>query len=132
MNKLTADFKGKKALVADDYAINLELTKELMELMGCNVDIAEDGAQTIDKYNSNDYDVIMMDVQMPEMDGYQVTKAIRKIEESKEKRYTPIIAMTANALPGDDKKCLDAGMDDYISKPVKGEYLQKILTKYLG
>lgn len=132
MKKITANFHGKKVLVADDYFINQELTKELMELMGCKVDVAEDGPTTLDRYNNNVYDLIMMDVQMPEMDGFEVTKKIREIEANTNKTRTVIIALTANALPGDEQKCLNAGMDDYISKPMKGEYLEEKLAKYLA
>jgi len=132
MKKLTANFHGKKALVADDYLINQELTKEMMELMGCVVDVAEDGADALDKYSNNNYDVIMMDVQMPNMDGYEATKKIREIENKTERKHTPIIAITASALQGDEEKCLNAGMDDYISKPIKGENLENKLMKYIG
>lgn len=131
MKKISANFNGKKALVVDDYLINLELTKEMLQLMGCNVDVAIDGPSTLEKYNNNEYDIIMMDVQMPIIDGYEVTRRIRDIEAKNGKRHTIIIALTANAMIGDDKKCLDAGMDDYISKPVRGEHLEDMLTRYL-
>lgn len=131
MKKITKTFNGKKALVVDDYELNQELTKEMMEMMGCDVDVASDGAEALEKYRSTEYDVIMMDVQMPEMDGYQVTQKIREYEQSNSKPHAPIIAITANAMPGDQEKCLNAGMDDYISKPLKGETLQNKLTKYL-
>lgn len=131
MKKISANFHGKKALVVDDYAINQELTCEMMEMMGCNVDVAEDGMVALEKYNENPYDVIMMDVQMPELDGYEVTKKIREIEAKSGKKRTAIIAITANAMQGDAEKCLSAGMDDYISKPLRGEHLEKVLTKYL-
>ena len=130
MKKITSDFKGRKALVADDYLINQELAKELLELMGCDVDVAEDGKIALEKYNTNSYDVIMMDVQMPEVDGYEATKKIREIEASSDEKHTLIIAITANAMSGDKQKCLDAGMDDYISKPIKGENLQAKLAQY--
>ena len=131
MKKISANFHGKHALVADDYIINQELTKEMMEIMGCVVDVAENGFETLDKYQKNNYDIIMMDVQMPEMDGYEVTRKIRELEKSTGKSRITIIAITANAMPGDQEKCLDAGMDDYISKPIRGENLENILTKYL-
>jgi CheY-like chemotaxis protein len=131
IKKITANFKGKKALVVDDYIINQELTKEMMEMMGCNVDVAEDGIIALEKYKNNIYDIIMMDVQMPELDGYEVTKKIRDFEASGGKKHTIIVAITANAMQGDQEKCLNAGMDDYISKPLRGEHLEKVLTKYL-
>lgn len=132
MKKITANFKGKRALVADDYFTNQELTKELMTMMGCVVDVTENGPATLEKYQNNYYDIIMMDIQMPEMDGYEVTRRIRQIEETTDKKRTTIVAITANAMIGDQEKCLNAGMDDYISKPVKGSYLEEVLTKYLA
>lgn len=131
MRKISADFKGAKALVVDDYFINQELIKEMMQLMNCKVDVADDGTQTMDKYRQNNYDIIMLDVQMPEIDGYEVTKQIRQIEATGTRPRTIIVALTANALPDDEKKCLDAGMDDYISKPLRGEQLEDMLTKHL-
>ena len=130
MRKITPDFKGRKALIADDYIINQELTKEMLELMGCEVDVAADGKIALEKYGNNAYDVIMMDVQMPEMDGYEATKKIREIECGTGREHTLIIAITANAMSGDKEKCLASGMDDYISKPIKGEVLQQKLAKY--
>ncbi len=131
MKKLTANFNGKKALVADDYLINQELTKEMLEIMGCKVDVSDDGIETLKKYQKNHYDIIMLDVQMPEMDGYEVTRRIREIE-SQIGKHTIIIAITANALPGDEEKCIKSGMDDYIAKPIKGETLENKLLKHLG
>jgi len=131
--KITANFKGKKALVADDHIVNLELTKDMMELMGCNVDVAENGFVALEKYKNKQYDVIMMDVQMPELDGYEVTKKIREFEDSGDKKHTIIMALTANALQGDEEKCLSAGMDDYISKPLSPKkvwVLQCVLRKF--
>jgi CheY-like chemotaxis protein len=131
MKKITANFNGKKALVADDYLINQELTKEMLELMGCVVDVAEDGAIALDKFQKNQYDIIIMDVQMPNMDGYAATKNIRELEAKNGLKHIPIIAITASALQGDEEKCLHAGMDDYMSKPIKGEILENTLKKYL-
>ena len=130
MKKITASFAGKTLLVADDYVVNQELTKEMLEMMDCEVDIAEDGKEAFDMYNENSYDLIFMDVQMPEMDGYETTRKIRDIE-GKDK-HIPIVAITANALTGDKEKCIESGMDDYISKPIKGEILEEMLTRYLS
>lgn len=130
MKKITADFKGLKVLVAEDYIINQELTKEMLELMGCEVDVAEDGLEVLQMYNDKTYDLIMMDVQMPEMDGYEATNKIREIEQTSGKKPIIIIAVTANAMSGDKDKCIEFGMDDYISKPLKGEILQNKIAKY--
>ena len=128
MHKITAKFSNIKALVVDDYPINLELIKEMLEMMGCNVDSAEDGLEALELHNKNAYDIIFMDIQMPNMDGYEATKQIRDAEGKK--IHTPIIAITANALSGDKKKCLDAGMDNYISKPIRSESLGSMVNKY--
>ncbi|MCE3232146.1 MAG: putative two-component response regulator [Rickettsiaceae bacterium] len=129
MKKITAKFPQAKILVADDYPINLELTTEMLRMMKCKVDTAETGNEAIGLYKRNEYDIIFMDVQMPDLDGYEATRQIRQ-NETGEKR-TIIIAITANALSGDKEKCLEAGMDDYISKPIKGEYLETMLSKYI-
>ncbi len=129
MKKITAKFNAR-ILLAEDYIVNQELTKEMLEMMSCEVDVADDGKEALNRYKTNNYDLILMDVQMPEVDGYQATKEIRKEENSMQK-HTPIIALTANALLGDREKCLEAGMDDYLSKPIRGEELETILKKYL-
>lgn len=129
MKRISAEYNAH-ILVVDDYIVNQELTKEMLEMMKCEVDVAEDGNEAISLYKEGKYDLIFMDVQMPGMDGYDVTRQIRIIESGKE--HTPIIAITANALVGDREKCLEAGMDDYISKPIKGSDLEMMLDKYLS
>ncbi len=129
MTKINSKFTGKKILVAEDYFVNQEVTQDILELMDLTVDIAENGVEALEKYNQDSYDAILMDIQMPELDGYQTTAEIRKIEGTN--KHTPIIALTANALSGDREKCLKAGMDDYISKPIEAERLEAILKKYL-
>lgn len=129
MKRITSAFNAH-ILVVDDYIVNQELTREMLEMMKCEVDVAEDGNEAISLYKEGKYDLIFMDVQMPGMDGYEVTRQIRAIEGNAE--HTPIIAVTANALVGDREKCIDAGMDDYISKPIKGSDLEMMLDKYLS
>jgi CheY-like chemotaxis protein len=131
MTKLSSRFPGKKALIVEDYFVNQEVTQDILELMGLNVDIAENGLEAIEKYKDNTYDLIFMDVQMPEKDGYETTKEIRKIEKSLNKK-TPIIALTANALSGDQEKCLAAGMDEYLTKPLDTTRIEAVLKKYLS
>lgn len=118
-----------RILIADDYLLNQEITKEMLEMMQCKVDVAENGKEALSLVDSYDYDLIFMDIQMPEMDGCEATQLIRKKEEGK--RHTPIVALTSNALQGDREKYLSMGMDDYISKPVKLKELESILVKYL-
>lgn len=122
-------FAGKKILVVEDYFINQEVTEDILHLMGCEVDLAENGKEALEKWKSNTYDLILMDVQMPEMDGYQTTRQIREREAGKNRAI--IVALTANALQGDREKCLASGMDDYISKPIEVSKLEEILNKYL-
>lgn len=129
LKKITARFPNSYILVADDYVVNQELAKEMLELMKCKVDVSENGRETVDMHRKNRYDLIFMDVQMPELDGYEATRQIREMEG--EMCHTPIIAITANALTGDREKCLQSGMDDYISKPIRGETLEEILTQHL-
>lgn len=130
MKKITKKFPNSKILVVDDYPVNAELVKEMLEMMECNVDLAEDGAIAFDLYVQHNYDLIFMDIQMPELDGYQATRKIRETEKDTN-RHTKIIAITANALSGDKEKCIEAGMDDYVSKPIKGENIEEMLTKYI-
>lgn len=129
MQQITERFPKLNVLVADDYPINLELTKEMLEIMECTVDSAEDGFEAVKLCNKNKYDVIFMDVQMPNMDGYKATQEIRK--QGSKNCGTVIIAITANALSGDKERCIEAGMDDYISKPIKGINLEDMLIKYI-
>ena len=130
MGKVTSKFTGKKILIAEDYFVNQEVTQDILELMEFSVDVAENGREALEKYEAGSYDAILMDVQMPEMDGYQTTAEIRKKE--KDGKRTPIIALTANAMIGDREKCLEAGMDDYLSKPIEATKLEEILKKYIS
>jgi CheY-like chemotaxis protein len=95
-----------------------------------NIDIANNGKEALEKFDKNQYDLILMDIQMPIMDGMVATKKIREIENTIG-THTPIIAVTANALLGDREACIEAGMDDYISKPFKIDILIKKMSKYI-
>ena len=88
------------------------------------------GREAIDLWKRGSYDLVLMDVQMPQMDGLEATKTLRSLEREKS-GHTPIIAMTANAMKGDRERCLEAGMDDYLSKPVKAQHLNEIIERYL-
>jgi len=123
-------FPGSRILVVDDNPINREVAGGLLSLIKCGTDFAASGAEALQKAAANTYDVILMDCQMPEMDGYQTTAKLRQMEGS-DKR-TPVIALTANALEGDRQRCLDAGMDDYLSKPVRPEALQEKFRHWLS
>ena len=100
----------------------------MLAQFGCRVDVVSDGAEAVVKNSQAIYDIIFMDGQMPVMDGFEATKNIR-LQEGDFKR-TPIVALTANAMKGDREKCIEAGMDDYISKPVSKDDFEKMLKKY--
>ncbi len=123
------DFIGKHALIADDYTANQEMLQEMLELLGFRVDVAGDGAQALQLYQENHYDIILMDIEMPLKNGYEVTHEIRKAEGSK--KHTLILALTANTMAGDKEKCLAAGMDGYLSKPTEIKRLRQKLSELL-
>jgi len=116
--------------VAEDNAVNQQLARRLLEKLGCNVDIANDGWKAVELACTLSYDLIFMDCLMPELDGLEATKEIRR-REVKSGRC-PIVALTANAMQGDRELCLQAGMDDYLSKPIRLEELSRMLENYLG
>lgn len=116
-------------LLAEDNEINQKIAASFLKKMGHTVSVASNGLQALDKFNSQKFDLILMDIQMPEMNGYDATRAIRDLEKILKTR-TPIIALTAHALRGDKEKCIQNGMNDYISKPLFYDDLQTIITKY--
>ncbi len=122
-------FKNKKVLLAEDNEINQMVAEELLSNVGINVDIANNGEEALQKAKMNDYDLILMDLQMPILDGYIATKRIR---EYASKTKLPIIAMTADAMDDVREKCLEVGMNDFITKPINPELLISILTKFLN
>lgn len=119
-----------RILLAEDNQINQHVAVRQLERLGYAVDIVENGAQAIGEATSGRYALVLMDCQMPEMDGSEATKAIRKIERWSGD-HVPIVAMTANALSEDRGTCLSAGMDDYISKPVSLDVLRRIIAQWL-
>jgi CheY-like chemotaxis protein len=119
-------FSGK-VLVADDVRTNQLLAKALLEKLGLEVTIVSDGAEAVEAAKDGTYDLIMMDIQMPNMDGYQATHVLK----DKKGVSTPIIALTANAMEGDEAKCLAEGCDGYLSKPIAPAKLNEILRRYL-
>ena len=116
-------------LVVDDFAANQLMAKMLLEKMGLQVDIAEDGQVALDKLEANTYDLVLMDVQMPEMDGLQATRVLRS--QPWAMQNIPVIAMTANAMPRHREECLAAGMNDFIAKPVEYDFLKQMILKWL-
>ncbi|CAN2048158.1 two-component system, sensor histidine kinase and response regulator [Candidatus Magnetomoraceae bacterium gMMP-1] len=123
-----------KILLVEDNEVNLIVAVDMLELMGCMVEIANNGKQAIEKIETNYYDLVFMDCQMPVMDGYEAARTIRSLEKSEKinAKHIPIIAMTANTMQGDREKCIEAGMDDHIAKPVHYEIIEAMLLKYLS
>jgi CheY-like chemotaxis protein/HPt (histidine-containing phosphotransfer) domain-containing protein len=117
-----------KVLLAEDGLINQQVAVGMLKMQGHNVVIAADGRAAVDRWKNDQFDVVLMDVQMPEMDGYEATAAIRELEREAGRR-TPIIAMTANAMKGDREKCLAADMDGYVAKPIEREQLFEAINE---
>ena len=115
-------------LLAEDNAVNQMLAVRLLEKIGYRVDVVENGLDAVDRVRSGRYDLVLMDCQMPEMDGYQATAEIRRLEAGQ--RHTNIVAVTANAMLGDREKCLKAGMDDYLSKAIQLAQLKNVLERW--
>ncbi len=117
-------------LLVEDNEINLKVAEKLIQYIGYPFDFAMNGQEALEKVKQNRYRMILMDCQMPIMDGYRCTTKIREYEAATGLNHTPILAMTANAMMGDREKCLDAGMDDYMSKPLNRFMLEKTLKKW--
>jgi CheY-like chemotaxis protein len=116
-------------LVVEDNPVNQEVAVEMLKRMGCRVDVAGNGREAVERFGEQAYEVIFMDCQMPEMDGFEATRAIRQAEETLG-RYTWIIAMTAYSLESDRQRCLAAGMDDYVSKPATIMQFRKAMARW--
>jgi CheY-like chemotaxis protein len=117
-----------RILIAEDNAINQKVVMLILRRAGFNIDVVSDGQEAVEAHRQKPYDLILMDCQMPSMDGFEASRHIRKLN-------TPqpvIIAVTANALVGERERCLDAGMDDYLSKPFQAEQLVSIVKKWAG
>lgn len=131
--------RSVRILLAEDNKINQKLAMRILENIGYKADVASDGREALDKLKANSYDLVLMDVQMPEMDGMTVTRKFRihkKCEATKQQGLEPlsppIIAITASAMKGDREKCLNAGMNDYISKPIKAEELVEVIERWVS
>jgi len=119
---------GKRVLLAEDDPINQEIAADMMQWVGLEVDVAADGAEAIRLSGLHDYALLLMDMQMPRIDGIQATQAIRAM---KDRAHVPIIAMTANAFEDDRRRCMAAGMNDFLSKPFAPEQFYALLLRWL-
>jgi PAS domain S-box-containing protein len=119
---------GIRVLVVEDDAINQIVARKLLEILGCKVEMAADGREAVERLRRDAFDIVFMDASMPTMDGYEATAEIRKTEA--DGRRVPIVAMTAHALQGAREKCLEAGMDDYIAKPLDPIMVRKTLERW--
>ena len=117
-----------RVLLVDDEPVNLEIARFLLNEVGLTVDTAEDGLQAIQKTKENTYALIVMDMQMPHLNGLDATRQIRRLPDC---QHIPILAMTANAFAEDRERCLEAGMNDFIAKPFDSAVLFSTLLKWL-
>jgi signal transduction histidine kinase/CheY-like chemotaxis protein len=128
--KRNTNLEGLKILVADDNKINRQIINTYLTKLSCTFDFAENGLQAVEKFSQETFEIIIMDIQMPEMDGLQATKLIREIEREKG-GHIYIVALTAGAMKEDVEQCLEAGMDEHLSKPIKMEKLYSTLKAYV-
>jgi len=119
-----------RILLVEDYVINQAVAVGQLEKLGYRADVVDDGFAALKALALDRYDIVLMDCQMPKLDGYDASAEIRRREAASGGRHTPIIAMTANAMMGDREKCIAAGMDDYITKPIRAEDLQRVLEQW--
>jgi len=125
-------FPSLRILLVEDNPVNQELGRVILEYFGCRTDLAGNGIEALQAFAGSSYDLILMDCQMPEMDGYEATREIRRQEAAgHQNRHTPIVALTAHAMEGDREACIAAGMDDYLSKPFKREGLYDVLKRWV-
>ena len=120
-----------RVLLVEDNPINLAVARKLLQHLGMECVTAQDGSEALDVLDGSSFDLVLMDVQMPVMDGYEATQRIRELEANGRVPHLPIIAMTANVMSGDREKCLAAGMDDYLAKPVDIHTLKTTLARWL-
>jgi len=129
---VTTTGRALNILVVEDNAVNQMVIDELLHDFGHTTVLAENGEQAIECVKKGDIDLILMDCQMPVMDGFDATRRLRTMEAQQNAPRMPIIAVTSNAIKGDRERCLDAGMDDYVSKPINTTKLAASISKYAG
>lgn len=133
-----ADLAGAHILVADDHSVNRKITVTLVEALECRADVAVDGAEVIDAVQREHYDLVLLDCQMPDIDGYEAAREIRRLEEQGRVTsqgslgHLPIVALTAHTSPADRDRCVQSGMDDFVSKPFTRQTLRGVLRKWVA
>jgi CheY-like chemotaxis protein len=120
-----------RVLVVDDNPINQLVAREMLLSLGVEVETAEHGADALARLERSSYALVFMDVMMPVLDGLATTRAWRELEGRTGRRRLPVVALTANAMASDRERCLEAGMDDYLAKPVRREQLAQMLARWL-
>ncbi|HJR10012.1 MAG TPA: ATP-binding protein [Rhodanobacteraceae bacterium] len=118
-------------LLVEDHPVNQKVAQKLLERLGLTVDVADNGEIALEKLRGQAYAMVLMDCQMPVLDGYSATRRLREIESEQGKQRMPVIAMTAHAMSGDRERCLQAGMDDYLSKPLDRQLLEQTLARWM-
>ena len=118
-----------RILLAEDVEVNAMIASSFLDRLGHNVTVAENGLKALQSLEEGDFDLVLMDIEMPDMDGLETTRRIRKLEDPTRSKI-PVIAMTAHALPEFHSQCLRAGMNDYITKPLEPATLKRVLAKY--
>jgi two-component system, sensor histidine kinase and response regulator len=126
----TASPNGALVLVVEDSPVNRVVAVSVLERCGYHVHVVNDGREALQALSMQRYDAVLMDCQMPDIDGYQATQELRRRERGGTD-HTPVIAMTAHAMLGDRERCLEAGMDDYVSKPVRSQVLADVLQRWI-
>ncbi|HEY7871982.1 MAG TPA: response regulator, partial [Rudaea sp.] len=122
---------GGHALLVEDNPVNRQVAQRLLTLLGLSFAVAENGKEALDQIERDKFDVVLLDCQMPVMDGYTAVRILRQNETAKSSQHMPVVAMTANAMAGDREKCLRAGMDDYLSKPLNRALLEQTLRRWI-
>ncbi len=128
----TLEGRGQRVLVVEDNRVNQMVVQAMLGRWGLNVVIADNGVRALEKLESEAFDLVIMDIQMPVMDGYETTRRLRALERERGRPRVPVMALTANAMPQDREACEAAGMDDFIPKPFRVDVLQEVLGRWLA
>jgi len=130
VQRLAESTRSLRILLAEDNAVNQRVAQRMLEKMGHEVVLAVNGRRAVDEVSLSRFDLVLMDVQMPEMDGFEATLAIRALEKHLRRDSMPVVAMTAHAMSGDREMCLSSGMDDYLAKPIDAAALSAMIEKF--